>query len=538
MTELAALNVRITGDAGDLRAAVNVAEAELAGLAKTATATQARMGAMGGALGGLAQRMSSARGQIQNVSFQLQDMAVQLAAGTNASIVFAQQGSQIASAFGPMGAVLGAVLAVTPFLAMAFFDTTEKASGLAGAIKDLDDATQAYLVTAAALKLGVDEEEVALVQEINRLMDELNKLNAQWQATDSLGARQRIAEETRELKAQLAPLQQKLEAYRAARDEAKRLTEETKRTEEAAIKAATATSGIGTAASGAIGAVKSLGSAMWDVANAAMARINAENKLAAMKTEFSPAGQAMAQFGGRGAVSDRPVTLGDGTELPVDGQGFGGVGSGTGGGAAESPILAELQALQEGLMSAEQMQMESYQRQQETLQQALDQRLITQEEYQRLMQQAQATHDFAMSQSVNKGVSDTLSALGNLFQGSKKIGAAVALANSWLAFTEVLKDPAYVGRPWARIAAAGNALAAGLNAVRNIKSASPGASGGGGAGASMGAQAAPPQQNVQTLNFSIQNDPFGLGQNIIRQIASQLNEAQRNGSTLIRATVS
>ena len=46
------------------------------------------------------------------------------------------------------------------------------------------------------------------------------------------------------------------------------------------------------------------------------------------------------------------------------------------------------------------------------------------------------------------------------------------------------------------------------------------------------------QQNVQTLNFTLTNDSFGIGQNLVRQIAAQLNEAQRNGSTLVRATVS
>jgi hypothetical protein len=210
-------------------------------------------------------------------------------------------------------------------------------------------------------------------------------------------------------------------------------------------------------------------------------------------------------------------------------------GGGGGGGGGTSQLQQEIAAMQEALMTQEQLQLESYTRQQEMLDQALAQRLISQEEYSGLMQQAQATHEFAMQQSVNKGVSDTLGAVGQLFQGSKKISAGIALANSWLAFTEVLKDPAYIGRPWARMAAAGKALAAGLNAVKSIKSASPGGGGGGGgAGAGMGGAA--PQQNVQTMNFTISNDPFGFGANMIRQLAAQLNEAQRNGST-IRANV-
>jgi uncharacterized phage infection (PIP) family protein YhgE len=103
-------------------------------------------------------------------------------------------------------------------------------------------------------------------------------------------------------------------------------------------------------------------------------------------------------------------------------------------------------------------------------------------------------------QQADASVGEVLTSMGNLFQGSKKISAGIALANSWLAFTEVLKDPSFIGRPFARFAAAASALSAGLNAVRNIKSASTsggGAAGGSsGAGASAGASApTPPTQN-------------------------------------------
>jgi hypothetical protein len=140
--------------------------------------------------------------------------------------------------------------------------------------------------------------------------------------------------------------------------------------------------------------------------------------------------------------------------------------------------------------------------------------------------------------AANEGVAGVLGAMGQLFEGSKKISAGIALANSWMAFTEVLKDPSFIGRPWARFAAASSALASGLNAVRNIKSAQPGGGGAGraGAGGASASQAAPAQQNAQTFNLTVQNDPFGIGANFARQIAQQLNEASRNG-TNIRASV-
>ncbi len=51
------------------------------------------------------------RGSTQQVSYQLQDIAVQAQMGTNAFTILGQQGPQLASAFGPGGAVAGAVIA-------------------------------------------------------------------------------------------------------------------------------------------------------------------------------------------------------------------------------------------------------------------------------------------------------------------------------------------------------------------------------------------------------------------------------------------
>lgn len=47
-----------------------------------------------------------------NASMQIQDIAVQMQSGTKASIIFAQQGSQLLSAFGPLGMIAGAAAAV------------------------------------------------------------------------------------------------------------------------------------------------------------------------------------------------------------------------------------------------------------------------------------------------------------------------------------------------------------------------------------------------------------------------------------------
>ena len=123
---------------------------------------------------------------------------------------------------------------------------------------------------------------------------------------------------------------------------------------------------------------------------------------------------------------------------------------------------------------------------------------------------------------------------------AQSFSAIQGLINSWTAYTEVLKDPSFIGRPWARFAAAASVLAAGLNAVKTIKSAGsgsgsrPGSSGGAsssGRSASSGGEQQAQQQQAPTttFQFTLQNDSLGFGENFARQMVEQLNEAQRNG---------
>lgn len=151
---------------------------------------------------------------------------------------------------------------------------------------------------------------------------------------------------------------------------------------------------------------------------------------------------------------------------------------------------------------------------------------------QAMVRQAVETLGTGAANSTAGTVSSILGSMGQLFNGSKKFAAAQALVNAWAGASEALKSPFPKN-----IAAFAQVLATGMNAVRNIKSAQPGsgAAGGaaGGVAAGGGAAAAQP---TQTLNFNITNDPFGMGERFARQLASQLNEAQRNGSS-IRATV-
>jgi len=58
------------------------------------------------------QSMRGLRGQAQNIGYQFQDIAVQAQMGTDAMVIFGQQGSQLAAGFGATGALIGAGIAI------------------------------------------------------------------------------------------------------------------------------------------------------------------------------------------------------------------------------------------------------------------------------------------------------------------------------------------------------------------------------------------------------------------------------------------
>lgn len=76
----------------------------------------------------LNQQFRFLRGGAGQLGHQIQDIAVQLSMGTNAMIVFGQQGSQIASLFGPKGAIIGAFAAVAAAIGVVFLRDAKQAS--------------------------------------------------------------------------------------------------------------------------------------------------------------------------------------------------------------------------------------------------------------------------------------------------------------------------------------------------------------------------------------------------------------------------
>ncbi len=86
----------------------------------------------------------------QSAGYQIQDIAVQLELGTDAMRVFGQQGSQIASAFGPAGAVVGALIAV----GAAMWGVTNGSKEAADALTSLEDSIKAKSIEELAGLVG------------------------------------------------------------------------------------------------------------------------------------------------------------------------------------------------------------------------------------------------------------------------------------------------------------------------------------------------------------------------------------------------
>ena len=263
---------------------------------------------------------------------------------------------------------------------------------------------------------------------------------------------------------------------------------------------------------------------------------------------------------GRTGMTYGGTGLGDGSLLPpkpgdapagegdapiVAGGGGGGAVKGASGIAAD--MAARLEALQEGFATEAEVVAEWYAQGQETLAGALEAELLTREEYAAAVENLERQHQDKLSQiksgSMSQQLSDAAGFFGSManvvktggekaLKASQILSAAQGLINSYVAFTEVLKDPSFIGRPWARLAAAGGVLAAGLNMVQAIKgvSSSGGAAASSGGGAS--SAAAPAQQPATTFAFTLQNDPMGFGESFARQLIDQLNSTQRNGGQI------
>lgn len=149
-------------------------------------------------------KFGAMKGATSQLSFQLQDIAVQAQMGTSAFTILAQQGPQIASAFGPGGAVLGAIIGVAGAISGVLFTSLMDTSSLMEEARDAaDDLGDSYddLVEDVGSLTAAQREFIALksqdeiskakiaIAEMNKEIIEQNALVRLWSARLNIGAK-------------------------------------------------------------------------------------------------------------------------------------------------------------------------------------------------------------------------------------------------------------------------------------------------------------------------------------------------------------
>lgn len=136
----------------------------------------AQLPVMTSRLGKFTSGIRPAKNAVQLLAYQAQDLAVQLSMGTSALVAFGQQSPQAFSAFGPSGAVLGAIAGVGFALAgpliTAFSDTGDAAKDFQSKIDDVRGSLEstAIEVTQGAIALLKTQIREAAV-ELDKLTD-------------------------------------------------------------------------------------------------------------------------------------------------------------------------------------------------------------------------------------------------------------------------------------------------------------------------------------------------------------------------------
>ena len=138
-------------------------------------------------LSGLSSVSRTTRARVQQVSFQLQDIVVQLQAGTSVATTMTQQLPQLAGAFGAVGAAVGVVASLAiPAVAFAFRslgddlrDFEDQLDSLKDSMSKLDDATDLLSISVDGLSLRFGEaaprvRQFAIAQTQLRI-DEINR---------------------------------------------------------------------------------------------------------------------------------------------------------------------------------------------------------------------------------------------------------------------------------------------------------------------------------------------------------------------------
>lgn len=469
MTDVALLGIQI-----ETKTAVKAADDldELALAAQRAENATEDLGSasrrMVPALDGVAKGSVSVGNNSRLMAQQLSQVAQQASATGNWTQALAIQLPDMAMGMGAVGIAAGILASVAlPTLVGWLSNTGAQAIAATEALKALGEAQAQTQAEIDKLRLGVAESfQVDLLQELNRLQLEYNsKLVERARLAQSFGTDERalnqfladnnaelqkIVDRHAEISAALSQQQNRsaqlavLEGVKAQR--AGEMAAKQRETAAEAEKVNTQLRAAGISA-------ETL--ARMNFANIDQARAFAEGLAGALQAAAGyasflgstgqssgpDAARSLVQFGG--PVAMKPSGAGMAYESP---KGSGGGGGGGGGGD-------DLKSFIEDLMSREEQQQASYLRQQEMLQKALDTKLITQQQYNTMLEAAEADHAYKMYEikqqeaemvrTAAQGMYDSLGELLGVFATKSRAAAIAQIAlNKGLRIAEIIQNTA------------------------------------------------------------------------------------------------
>ncbi len=104
------------------------------------------------------------KSSMQQAGYQVQDFIVQVQGGQSALVAFAQQGSQLAGAFGPGGAVLGAVIALSSVVAGVLITSLNGGKNAMDALKDAAEAMDKVITISSQGVAALSDKYAALAR--------------------------------------------------------------------------------------------------------------------------------------------------------------------------------------------------------------------------------------------------------------------------------------------------------------------------------------------------------------------------------------
>jgi len=503
----------------------------------------------------------------QQVGYQVGDFFVQIQSGTNVLVAFGQQATQLAGLFpGVLGAALGIGISLTTAIGAAFMRIKENAESaangvlsLADAQKQLNEVAGDYALKLEMLRFGVDTQaEAVALREILGLTGQIQSLSREYEQTDSLSARQRLAEEIQALKVQLSTQQaivdkvnEKRAAYEKAITKAESLRD--RALEALGHMKAMAATDLSSAFAKAMPAAQNFLDKLREMASA-YATYGPGNVIPGTATPYGRFTEGGMDAAARGQMLDRPNPFGTlaGGAAGV----FTETGAGGGGGAGTTTLENKMEEIYKYLELDKylvEQETIAFEQRQEVLRSALENKMLTLQEYNELEKALALQHQQDLANIEGNAQQQRLSDTANMFgqlaniasvggQKTVKVVAAFQAVegtiNAYGAAIKALNTPGITLA--GRFAAYASVLAAGLKGVMAIRSAGGvggGASGGvgGSPGSATVAQPAAPATPQTVLISGLDPNALFTGEQLSRLFENFYKENDNRGKVFVVA---